>query len=531
MFVQGQGTAGNTVDVQLLARDETDRNSEPTLLDSKPVTLHEDGVPAQVVFEQTPTIAASIEFVVRLQPDKQITELSIDDNERRRSINVFERKTRVMLIAGGPMREYRFVRNMLYRHPGMRVDVWLQTVDTTSLAQVSQESSTLLSEFPQRAADLFEYDVVVAFDPDWNRLNPDQYRLLTDWVSRHAGGLILLAGDVHTSELASATDDRQILHELYPVFLNPTIFQTNHSRSQAWSPDFTADGMQAGFLSLSDDTNAPADSWKQFEGVYHCYPTGGPKAGATVLAHFSDPRTQTEHGQPILMATQYYGAGRTLFVGTPEIWRLRSLSDEFYDRFWIRAIREVGQGRTERGRSRGLLLIERNQFVLGQTVRVRAQLYDAQLSELEADSVPAEIFDSGGAPLAPTRRLLRDPNRPGQYVGSFRASRPGTWRIEVPVPDSTQRLVKKIDVVLPNLESDNPRQNRALLSRLVQETGGRYLTLDEAAAALPTLFTDHSEQHRIDERLRTLWDRQWVLWLLTGLLSLEWLTRKLLQLA
>jgi hypothetical protein len=35
----------------------------------------------------------------------------------------------------------------------------------------------------------------------------------------------------------------------------------------------------------------------------------------------------------------------------------------------------------------------------------------------------------------------------------------------------------------------------------------------------------------IDQQLRELWDRQWVLFLLVALLAAEWLTRKLLKLA
>ena len=56
--------------------------------------------------------------------------------------------------------------------------------------------------------------------------------------------------------------------------------------------------------------------------------------------------------------------------------------------------------------------------------------------------------------------------------------------------------------------------------------------LDEAtAAALPKLLPNHGEEFLVDERLRTLWDRDWVLYALVGLLSVEWLTRKLLKLA
>jgi hypothetical protein len=220
-----------------------------------------------------------------------------------------------------------------------------------------------------------------------------------------------------------------------------------------------------------------------------------------------------------------------MYLGSSEIWRLRTVGEEYYDRFWTKTIREVSQGRLKRGTSRGMVMLERDQYVLGQTVRLRVSLLDPQLEPFVADSVAAEVFDPTGRPLAPARRLLRDENRPGQFVGDFRAARPGTYRIEVPVPESTDQLVSKIDVVVPNLESDNPRQNARLLSDLVRDTGGRYLSLDEAEAELPALLPNQGEEFLVDERLRTLWDRQWVLLLLVGLLGMEWLTRKLLKLA
>ena len=69
-------------------------------------------------------------------------------------------------------------------------------------------------------------------------------------------------------------------------------------------------------------------------------------------------------------------------------------------------------------------------------------------------------------------------------------------------------------------------------TRWAEETGGTYLPLnDQVAIDLPRLLPNHGEEFLVDERLRTLWDRDWVLYLLVGLLSVEWLTRKLLKLA
>jgi hypothetical protein len=103
--------------------------------------------------------------------------------------------------------------------------------------------------------------------------------------------------------------------------------------------------------------------------------------------------------------------------------------------------------------------------------------------------------------------------------------------LELEIPESTDRLTDELAVALPKLEDQDVRQNVALLKDLVRDTGGDYLPIAQAAAQLPTLLPNRGEPFTIDERLRTLWDRIWMMYLLVGLLSVEWLTRKLLKLA
>jgi len=535
-FIQGYGLAGKTVTVELLSRPEGDEKTPPKVIESRDVRVREDGAPIEVRFRQTPTVAGGVELFVRVRPPAGVRELSQDDNERRKTVNVIDRKLHVLVVASGPMRDYRFLHTMLNRHSSIDVDIWLQTVSAATVGQVSQESKRLLVEFPKTAAELFDYDVIVAFDPDWSRIPPDGRKNLMNWVSEHGGGLILVAGDIYTPQLAGTTDDAlKELQRLYPVFLSASVSELSlDARSeQPWPVALTPEGVNAGFLQLADNSPDTKAQWQEFPGVYRCYPTGGPKAGATIYANFGDPRVLNEHGPPILFAAQFYGSGRTLYLGSPEMWRLRAVDEAFYDRFWTKAIREVGQGRLRRGTARGLLLLERSQYALGQTIRIRANLLDPQLSPLEVESVELNIFDPYGAPLAAPRSLQRDHEKAGQYWADFRAAVPGTYRVLVrPEPaDEKQNLTAKIDVVLPNLESDNPRQNAKLLTDLARETGGKYLPIEKALAELPGLLPDRGERFAVDEQLRALWDQEWVLYLLLGLLGFEWVIRKLLRLA
>tara|TARA_R110002072_G_scaffold287242_2_gene452754 strand:- start:108449 stop:110935 length:2487 start_codon:yes stop_codon:yes gene_type:complete len=528
-FVQAQGLAGQNAVVELLGRPE-ESEGDASKLGTKEIVLADDGLPVRVSFEQLENVAGVWEYFVRVRSDQKIVELSEGDNERRKSISVVDRKTRVLVIAGGPMRDYQFVRNMLYRHSAIQTDVWLQTADAAGA--VSQEANKILTSFPESKEELFDYDVIVGFDPDWNRLSPEQVNLVSEWVFAQAGGLVVVAGDVYSASVASDARLEKI-RELYPVVLNRFVTDSGGSRTviQSWPFEFTREGREAGFLQITDEQVSSAEVWKEFQGVYSAYPTSGAKAGATVYAYFSDPRTQSASGLPVLLASQYYGAGRVIYLGSPEMWRMRSIDEVYYDRFWTKSIREAGQARLKRGNNRGTLLLERNQFVLGQTVRVRAQLTDPQFEPLVADSVRAEIFDPDGRPMIPPVRLQRDSNRAGQFVGSFRVSAPGVWRIDIPIPQSGDQLSEKIDVILPNLETDNARQNAQLLRLIAEDTGGAYFPLSEAAEEVPKRLPNRGEEFQIDQQLKTLWDREWLMYLLIGLLSIEWLTRKLLKLA
>jgi hypothetical protein len=546
-FLTAQGLSGQKVNVELLAKG-TDDPTETTV-SSQELVITGDNVPLEAKFELKADKTGSTRYTIRAKPAIAVQEVNLEDNLQSLTINALDKPTRVLLIAGGPMRDYQFVRNLLFRHKGIDVDVLLQTGSMGT----SQESDNLLTSFPSSREELYSYDVVIAFDPDWRLIPPESIDLLYDWVFQEAGGLIVIAGDVNTLQVAAvsaATAEQSALgkqlaklQELYPVVLNSYLsdLRFDQEHSQPWPLAFTPEGEAASFLQMTDEATSSLARWKEFTGFYKCYPTSGPKAGATVYSRFSDPRSESA----IVMASQFFGQGRTFYLGSGEMWRLRSVDEEDYDRFWIKAIREFSQGRLKRGNRRGLLMPETRRIALGQTVRVRARLLDTQFQPLSAPSIPLELLDPTGRPVIPPRVLTADPNRPGEFVGDFRASLAGVYKLAVEIPQSSERLQEEVTVALPKLEDENIRQNVAGLKNLAEGTGGAYFNLSEmrlsanpAAAAneagpekIVALFPNRAEQILIDQRLKTLWDREWVLFVLVGLVSVEWLTRKLLKLA
>ena len=69
------------------------------------------------------------------------------DNVREADIEIVDRKTHVLLLADGPMREYQFLRNQLYRDRYTTVDVLLQS----GKPGMSQEAKKILDDFPSTA--------------------------------------------------------------------------------------------------------------------------------------------------------------------------------------------------------------------------------------------------------------------------------------------------------------------------------------------------------------------------------------------
>jgi hypothetical protein len=430
------------------------------------------------------------------------------------------------------MRDYQFTRNLLFRDSGTDVDVWLQS----GRSGISQEAKNLLFEFPPTDAELFKYDVIVCFDADWKQVPEASRKSLAQWVFQHAGGLIVIAGDVYTTELATSNDTFQIIRTLYPVVLATDLFDYELVGDEFQNPqkiELTETGKKADFLQLGDNSQESARVWdEEFTGVFRSYPTIKAKAGANVFASFSDRRAITENGKPILLAEQFYGGGRVLYLGSAELWRLRAVDEKYFERFWIKSIREVGQGRLLRGTNRGGLLLEQHNFSLGATVPIRASVLDPQFKELVAPHVDVEVFDPRGKRMIPALRLLADKSRLGQFTGSFPANFAGRYRLELPIPDSTDQVVDFIQVEMPDLEFIKQEQDVAQLQRLAtEELGGKYLTLAEAERQLPDLLPDRSTKKIQYDVPQPLWDREWVMYLLVAVLGVEWLTRKLLKLA
>ncbi|MFH5804749.1 VWA domain-containing protein [Alienimonas sp. DA493] len=545
-FFAAEGLEGEPASVTLTrAPAESDPATTPgETLETRTLALPADGETAEATFEREPTEAGRYRYTVTIAPPPGTREARTDDNARSAVVNARSRPTSVLLIAGGPNRDYRFLQTALARQATAEVDVLLQSIDPAELPGVTQDGDALLAEFPENfplrppgeprpESSPDRYDVVLALDADWSRIPPEGVESLSRWVDRQRGGLVFAAGDVYTPQL---TDDSLYgpVRDLLPVRLaSRSLVEASDESARPWQPELTDAATSSGVLDLDPERPGDLSAWERFEGFYRAFPTRGAKDLASVLMLHGDPRT-TGEGATVLIADQRYGGGRVYYLGTSEFWRLRAEGPELFERFWTNLIRAAAEGRATEGDEPALFLIDRPETPVGEPVRIAVGLRDARGEPVEAGTVRVSVDGPDGFPAPGSPLTLRPvPGRPGRFEAPFTPPRPGRFTLTIDGDDvgMAEDVTATITAVLPELELATVRQEVPTLTALAEGTDGRYLPLAEAADALPELLESRERTVTVEESVRALWDVRWMLFLIVGLFGFEWLVRKLARLA
>lgn len=526
-FLRGQGFAGRTVRVELVEGGSPEADGPATtVLDAIDVALGADGELVPVRFDVAGSRAAGRRTLgVRLAPPAGQGGAA----ERQAEVEVVDRVTRVLLMAGGPGREYQFLRNVLARDRTFSVDVLLGTATPGS----SQDARRVLDAFPSSDEVLAEYDAVVAIDPDWREVDPAGQARLDRWVSRQSGGLVLVAGPVFTE--AWLGDPRSAgIRALAPVEVrrSATLAPTDRDRTRPHPLEFTREGREAEFLWLAPTRGASDAVWQEFPGVHACFPVDAAKAGATEYVRL---RHAAGLDGPLFLAAHYYGAGSVAWIGSGELWRLRAVDPAAHERLVTQLLRHVSQGRLLRGARRAQLIVDRDRCPVGGEVAVRLVAADADaVARLPAARVVAP--DGSTTPL----RLEPEPARPGTLRGSFVASRDGGWLVEVDAVAGDERLARRVEAHLPERELARPLLDRGTLAHLADATGGtaRFLVdgdwTEADTAALVAACPDRTRREYETGGTDAAFKRRLNAILLGGVagcLCLEWLIRRLGRLA
>jgi hypothetical protein len=448
-------------------------------------------------------------FQARVPKEKREIFLDKEHTSAKAVVRVVKKPLRVLIFTGAGSHDYQFVRNLFVR------EVDQHRAELTVCLQLQREgvvqdvpADRLLKQFPSRLsedtsgsaedryANLAYYDVIIAFDPDWSRLTPEQLSVLEKWVNTQAGGLVLVAGSVNTYQLARPTNREAMkpLLDLFPVILQDSRLQNldlGRPTTDPWRLSFPGATSEMEFLKLEEGGKEQLAGWEEFftgtskaeagketpiaRGFYSYYPVESVKPSAGVVATFSDPRAHlrnSEKEQPYIV-TMPYGSGKVVYIGSNESWRLRQYREAYHERFWTKLARYVGSGNLTRSSRRGVIVMGQ-EFTAGQMVSLEAQLFGRDLQPLPPSPSPKiQLQPPTGVTMPNVIDLQPKSSQGGEwngwFQGRFRVLAPGEYRLNLQIPGTGESLPARFLVKEANPELDNTRPDFALMYQLASE--------------------------------------------------------------
>lgn len=522
--LRAQGLANHEIVVELL--EKRDASAQPVPVDARRVRINPDGSLPPVEFERT--IGEAAEVTTQIRVPRQEGELLLDDNVREITIRALENKMRVLLVSGSPSWEYRYLSRLLERDATMEVSCWLQSADEDAV----RDGNVIIDQFPRDQEELNVYDCIILLDPQPVDFDPGWTEKVDSLVGSYGGGLLYVAGRKYAPRFVHAPRTRTLI-DLLPVVLSASeadliLNELGHFQMTSWPVIVPSDAMGHPVLALSDVSGETEAIWSQLGGVFWHYPPTRAKPVADVLLRHSSPRMRDADGGHVLLALQYYGSGRTGYLGFDTTWRWRRYGDEYFNRFWVQLIRHLVKGKLLSGQKRGLIQVERERYAVGEAVNVEARLLDARHLPLEREEVELQITHDG-QPVDPVP-LASQSGRPGWYRGRFVPKQVGTFTVEIHLPGGDgvppATIRSEVRVGQPDLEFRQIELDRIALEVLAaQSAGGRYLEINEVDR-LPELIPDQTTTLTLSGQPTSLWDGWWTWGLLVGLLGVEWALRK-----
>jgi uncharacterized membrane protein len=483
-------------------------------LASQDIVLKNDGTEQteSILFNAGSAGARNIEASI----DVQKNETNAHNNAVTRVMDVDGTKPKVLYIEGEPRWEFKFIRRAIEEDKTLKLVTMLRTTQNKIYRQGIDTPDELVNGFPTKPEELFAYQGLVIGSVEANWFTPAQQELIKEFADRRGGGVLFLAGRFGLSD---GGYNQVPFNDLLPVDL-PASKNVYHPQAAAMV-ELTAAGRDSLVTRLEDNPDRNAERWKKMPYLMNWQEPGSPKRGALVLLEMA-PAGSTRK-LPLLI-TQNYGHGRTAVFATSGSWRWQMqqpVADMTHEMFWQQMLRWTVAG------SPGRLVVSTPKSLLADETRLhlRAEARDKAYQIAGDADVRAHIMGPDG--LSDDVVLRPDPKERGVFVADWEAPKPGSYLAEVVSRRGEEELGRDVltfrreDGIAENFHTE---QNRELLEKLAQQTGGRYYRPNEARRLGSEI--EYSESGISVRETRDLWNMPIVFLIALMLRSSEWLLRR-----
>jgi hypothetical protein len=486
-------------------------------------------------FSATPSAAGKADWEVRVEPDGP--DLVSENNAQSVRVELVDRPLRVVYFDGYPRWEYRYLQATLTREKSLASTAMLLSAGRRFI----QEGNTPLDALPQTPEEWGKIDVIVLGDVNPDVFSPEQLRQIRQRVAVGGAGLLWIGGSASTPGAWRATP----LGDLLPIQSagGDSEGPRTWDRDVVMSPTPVADRLGVLRLLRAPEEGSwwpaavsdPESGWSRLRWAQALEPAAlKPAAEALAMAR---PVGETDAQALPIVVTMRFGAGRSIFVGTDEIWRWRyGRGSDLPERFWLQLIRLLGRESVSRAGQSALITFAPAQGEVGRPVRVQVELLDQGAIEAAGSTLSLKLTRLGAEQEAPVELLLRrtggGASAKPTYSGTWVPTQRGVHRASIadgPLPPD-RRPTADVEVFLADDELRRPESDHAMLAALAKETGGGVLRAEDLKN-LDELLPRRALRVALAPDEHALWDTPLALILILLLASVEWIGRRLIRLA
>lgn len=492
------------------------------IVGSQDVKLPADGEPAAVRVRFIASDPGARVFKFSISPRQG--ELVTQNNVRESLIHVSDRSEQILYFEGEPRFEMKFIRLAVADDKNLGVVVLQRTADNKYLRVGVDTPEQLLGGFPKTREELFAYRGLVLGSIEAGAFTGDQLNMISEFVERRGGGLLMLGGPRAFAEGGYADTP---VAEALPVVLDrpgrqPETPEVTHVKVRP-----TRAGQAHGVTQIAGNEAASAARWDDLPTLTSVNTIRAVKPGATVLLSGTDDTRREQ----VVLASQRYGRGRTLAFPVQDSWNWQmdvdiTLEDQTHENYWRQLLRWLVDSVPEPVD----VHTAADRVEPGEQVTLIADVVDPTFVEVNDAHVSAHVVGPDGAAMDVPMQWTGE--RDGQYRAMFTAATPGVYSAEVQATRAGKTLgtgVTQVRATPSDAEYFDATMHEARLRRVAEETGGGYYTPDTVAALPEDLKYTGRGVTTIEER--ELWHMPIVLMTLILLLGAEWGYRRVVGLA
>jgi uncharacterized membrane protein len=461
----------------------------------------------------TPTQPGTFVFTANVAADAG--ERVLANNSMQFPLRIDAEPIRVLYIEGFLRYEYKFLRDRFENDP----DIQLVSVIRRANPERTQSRS---DEDLITALRLKNLDVVILGDMEANYLNEAEYQALLRWVDQ--GHALLVLGGYHSFG-PDGFRTTSLADVLPVVFAEKEPYQSE----EPFVLKLTDEGARHPIFEVAVGDGKDAALWSAAPQLLGSSLVQRVKPGATVLA--TNPNIVRDGQAAPVIATQRYGAGRTMVLTADTTWRwtrftrIAGQSDTLYARFWSQTLRWLS-GRT-RDDKRPLLALntDRPAYDVGKPVTIRLTKQPRPDMDLTGAETTAEVSTESGKTVS--LQLRSDSRNPDLLSAMFYPPAGGRYRVAAALSAAGKPVANQTTEFLVHgseLELADTGTNRANLQAIASATGGVYLDIEDAVKLGDKI--ERKERRLTQVRRTEFWNSPALFLFFLGAVTVEWVMRR-----